>query len=86
MQAARASLAIALGPAQPALCGGVKRLLDFALAEGGNYPETRLDDVAPDPARDMVLVRVTGPRVEVQRLAYALRATFRWVEVDIEEA
>ena len=84
MSAAAISAVIALGPVAPTLLDNVQRFLGFVLTAGGNYPDTRLEHVIHDVEGDRVLVRVSGPRVELDRLAYALKATFRLEAIKIE--
>ena len=84
MSAATITAVIALGPAAPNLLDSVQRFLGFVLTAGGNYPDTHLEHVVHDPHRDRVLVRVCGPRLELDRLAYALKATFRLEATEIE--
>lgn len=84
MSAATISAVIALGPVAPTLLDSVQRFLGLVLTAGGNYPDTHLEHVTHDPHRDRVLVGVYGPRLEIDRLAYALKATFRLEATEIE--
>ncbi|MFU8888748.1 MAG: hypothetical protein ACNA8N_09135 [Trueperaceae bacterium] len=84
MSAATIAAVIALGPVPPTLLDSVQRFLGFVLTVGGNYPDTHLEHVIHDPHRGRVLVRVCGPRIELDRLAYALKATFRLEDVELE--
>ena len=84
MSAATITAVIALGPVAPNLLDSVQRFLGFVLTAGGNYPDTHLERVIHDRHRDRVLVRVCGPRLELDRLAYALKATFRLEDSELE--
>ena len=84
MSAATITAVITLGPVAPTLLDSVQRFLGFVLTAGGNYPDTHLEHVIHDPRRDRVLVRVSGPHLELDRLAYALKATFRLEVTEIE--
>jgi hypothetical protein len=84
MAAATISAVIALGPVAPTLLDSVQRFLGFVLTAGGNYPDTQLEHVLHDRHRDRVLVGVRGPRLELDRLAYALKATFRLEHAELE--
>ncbi|MBW6456559.1 MAG: hypothetical protein K0A98_11815 [Trueperaceae bacterium] len=84
MSAATISAVIALGPVPPTQLDSVQRFLDLVLTARGNYPDTHLEHVIHDPRRRRVMVRVCGPRIELDRLAYALKATFRLEDAELE--
>lgn len=84
MSVAAISAVIALGPVAPTLLGSVQRFLGFVLTAGGNYPKTHLEHVIHDLHRGRLLVRVCGPRIELDRLAYALKVTFRLEDAALE--
>lgn len=84
MSVATICAVIALGPAAPTLLDSVQRFLGLVLTAGGNYPDTHLEYISHDPHGDRVMVRVCGPRMELDCLAYALKATFRLDEADLE--
>jgi hypothetical protein len=75
---------IVLAPAAPSLRDGVERFLGLVLTPAGNYPQTIIERVDGDLAGDRLLVRVRGPRLELDRLAYALKATFHVTDAVLE--
>ncbi len=84
MSVATIEALIALAPAAPTLRVSVQRFLGLVLTAGGNYPYTHLEHVDHDAQRSRVLIRVRGPRIELDRLTYTLKATFRLEVAELE--